>query len=69
MQRIEKSAFRQDEYVGYAHGVWIITRSNSSYGRWCARHRDEPRAPLLYAHRLIDLDAKLGMILPTLYAR
>jgi hypothetical protein len=30
---IEKSGFHQGQYVGYAKGVWRITKSTSSYGR------------------------------------
>jgi hypothetical protein len=26
MLNVEKSAFRRGEWVGYAHGVWRITR-------------------------------------------
>jgi hypothetical protein len=38
---IEKSAFKRGEYVGYSEGkVFRITKSNSSYGTWAARNRD-----------------------------
>ena len=59
LPNIEKSAFRRGEYVGYAKGVWIITRSNGSDGNWFARHRDNPRAPFFYAMRLEDMSRKL----------
>jgi hypothetical protein len=62
MHNIEKSAFRRGEYVGYAHGVWIIRKSNSSYGTWSARHRDDIKRPTLFAFRLSDLSAKLDAI-------
>lgn len=39
---IEKSGFRKGEYVGYCEGkVYRITKSNSSYGTWHARNRDD----------------------------
>ena len=60
LPNIEKSAFRRGEYVGYAHGVWIITRSNGSNGNWFARHRDNQRAPHLYAFTLEKLSEKLA---------
>lgn len=59
MHNIEKSAFRKGEYVGYANGVWLIRKTNSSFGNWSARHRDDPRQPLIFAMRLADLSAKL----------
>lgn len=59
MQRIEKSAFRRGEYVGYAHGPWEIRKSNSSYGNWLAVKIDSPNERL-YAFKLADLDRKLG---------
>lgn len=68
MDRIEKSAFRKGEYVGYAHGVWTIRKTNSSYGRWVATFRDDPKVSPIYAFRLADLDAKLGKYLAGAYA-
>jgi hypothetical protein len=56
---IEKSVFRRGEYVGYADGVWIIRRTNSSFGNWAARHRDDKSAPLILAWRLDEMSAKL----------
>ncbi len=56
---IEKSALRRGEYVGYADGVWRITKSNSSFGTWSARHLTDFRAPLLFAFRLKDMSEKL----------
>lgn len=60
LPNIEKSAFRKGEYVGYGHGVWIITKSNSSYGTWAARHQDDNRAPTLFAFTLEKLSTKLN---------
>jgi hypothetical protein len=40
---IEKSAFRRGQYVGYAKGVWTITKSSSSYGCWFAVHQEYPK--------------------------
>ena len=38
---IEKSGFRKGEYVGYSNGkVYRITKTNSSFGNWCAHNRD-----------------------------
>ncbi len=56
---IEKSAFRRGEYVGYADGVWNITKSNSSFGNWIARHRDRSNKPAVFAFTLEDMSAKL----------
>ena len=58
MFNIEKSAFKRGEYVGYAKGVWRITKSNSSYGRWHARRYINPNDQL-FAWRLADMSAKL----------
>ena len=60
LARIEKSAFRRGEYVGYAGGVWLIRKSTSSYGRWAATHRDDKLKPTLYACTLASLDAQLA---------
>lgn len=39
---IDKSAFRKGEYIGYCEGkIYRITKSNSSYGTWHARNRDD----------------------------
>ena len=62
LPNIEKSAFRKGGYVGYACGVWMINRTNSTYGNWCARHRDDSSRPAIYAFRLADLSAKLEQI-------
>ena len=59
MNRIEKSKFRPGEYVGYAHGVWHIKKTNSSYGNWIARKDDSPNETI-YAMKLSDMDRKLG---------
>ncbi len=58
LHNIEKSAFRRGEYVGYAHGVWRITKP-SLFGSWCARNVTDPCTPSLYARRLKDLSDKL----------
>lgn len=60
LHNIDKSAFRHGEYVGYALGVWRIRKSSSAFGRWCATHRDNLRAPTLYAFTLGALSAKLS---------
>lgn len=62
LPNIEKSAFRKGEYVGYAHGVWLITRTNSTYGNWIARHRDDPRRQPIYGHRLEQLSERLATV-------
>ena len=59
MDRIEKSVFRPGEYVGYADGVWQITKSKSSYGNWHARHRDIPNLSL-NAFTLRAMNTKLA---------
>jgi hypothetical protein len=56
---IEKSAFRKGEYVGYSNGVWLIRKTNSSYGNWSARHRDSNRAPLIFGFTLEEVSKKL----------
>lgn len=39
---IDKSVFRKGEYIGYCEGkIYRITKSNSSYGTWHARNRDD----------------------------
>ncbi len=63
MYNIEKSALKKGEYVGYSHGVWRITKSTSSYGRWCARRYINPN-DMLFAWRLSDLSAKLEQFQP-----
>jgi len=62
MHNIEKSAFRRGEYVGYAHGVWRITKSKSPFGTWCATHTTEVRRGSVYAFRLKDLSTELQRI-------
>lgn len=63
---IEKSAFRQGEYVAYAAGyVFQVQRSTSSFGNWQARlARYNPVNPRLsnrifYGFTLADLSEKL----------
>jgi len=67
LPNIEKSAFRKGEYVGYSNGVWLIRKTNSSYGNWSARHRDSNRAPLLFAFTLEELSRKLTDFALTAY--
>ena len=56
---IEKSAFKRGEYVGYSEGkVFRITKSNSSYGTWHARNRDNPNDQL-FAFGLDAMSEKL----------
>jgi hypothetical protein len=66
---IEKSAFRQDEYVGYAAGyVFRIVKSNSSFGNWHAQlARFNPVNPRLssrifYGFTLAELSQRLDDI-------
>lgn len=56
---IEKSAFRKGEYVGYSNGVWLIRKTNSSYGNWSARYRDNDRVPLIFGFTLEEVSKKL----------
>ena len=61
MHNIEKSAFRRNEYVGYAHGVWHISHSN---GGWTAIHTDGVSGPfgkhcLFSAPTLRDVSIRL----------
>ena len=37
---IERSFFRPAQYVGYASGLWDITKTTSSDGNWVAHRRD-----------------------------
>jgi hypothetical protein len=60
LTNIEKSAFRKGEYVGYRNGVWMIRRTNSSYGNWIARKRDDSTTAPIYAMRLEDMSVKLS---------
>lgn len=64
LPNIEPSAFRPGEYVGYARGVWQITRANSSFGSWAARHRDDPRAPILFCLPTVGLVRFAGSVRP-----
>lgn len=66
LHNIEKSAFNRGEYIGYGAGmVWRITKSNSSFGTWCARPLPHTCAniravnSLVYAFRLDELSRKL----------
>jgi hypothetical protein len=62
LHNIEKSAFREGQYVGYGGGhVWRIRRSNSSYGNWWAQSTTEHNSQL-WAWRLSDLSDKLSAL-------
>ena len=57
---IERSAFRKGEYVGYSNGrVYHIRKSNSSYGTWHARNRDDANDQI-FAFGLQALSDKLA---------
>jgi hypothetical protein len=59
---IEKSAFRQGEYVGYANGkVFHIKKSNSSYGNWFA-HNQSNYNEQVFAYGLASLSDKLSKV-------
>jgi hypothetical protein len=59
---IEKSAFRQGEYVGYANGkVFHIKKSNSTYGNWFA-HNQSNYNEQIFAHGLASLSEKLSKV-------
>ncbi len=58
LHNIEKSAFRKGEYVGYANGVWHISKSNSSSGTWFARRVDDPNIQM-FAFGLEAMSRKL----------
>lgn len=62
LHNIDKSGFHRGEYVGYADGVWIIRKTNSSYGNWVARKRDDTAAPAIFACRLSDMSDKLAAL-------
>ena len=63
---IEKSAFRKGEYVGYCLGsVYVIKKTNSSYGNWIAFNRNNFN-DYLYAFTLQDMDNKLAKHQPLL---
>ena len=56
---IEKSAFRKGGYVGYANGtVYLINKSTSSFGNWCARNRENPN-DYIFAFGLQSMSSKL----------
>ena len=55
---IEESAFRRGEYVGYADGVWRVTKNEKNHKKWLAVKRDGP-AKILYADTLRELSEKL----------
>jgi hypothetical protein len=59
LPNIEKSKFHKGEYIGYANGVWLIRKTNSSYGNWSARFRDDTRVPLIFGFTLIEISKKL----------
>jgi len=59
LPNIDKSAFRRGEYVGYADGVWRITRRDQT--AWVARHR-EGKHPAIVERTLADISGQLGII-------
>ena len=70
LDNVEKSGFHKGEYIGYGAGlVWRITKSNSSFGTWCARPLEHTCGgdmrlvnTLLYAFRLSDMSEKLANV-------
>jgi hypothetical protein len=58
MDRIDKSAFRRGEYVGYADGVWRIKRREG--GGWIAMCQRDPSERFLFARTLASMNAKLA---------
>ena len=61
---IEKSVFKHSAYIGYCKSsVYVITRSNSSFGTWHAANRDNWNDQL-FAFGLTDLSAKLAQHTP-----
>jgi hypothetical protein len=61
---IEKSAFKRGAYIGYCKGgVYLITRSNSSFGNWHAANRDNWNDQL-FAFGLSNLSDKLTQHTP-----
>ena len=60
LPNVEKSAFRKGEYVGYAHGVWRIIRSN---GCWIARPVNDTRSAIVES-TLADISVRLEMVTP-----
>ncbi len=54
LHNIEKSAFRQGEYVGYANGVWRITKQGM---QWYAYRMREGNS--MYAETLSEMSEKL----------
>jgi len=64
LPNIEKSGFRHCQYVGYGGGkVWLIRRTNSTYGNWIARDQNDaaPWNPI-YAFRLSEMSEKLSKL-------
>ena len=58
---IDKSAFRKGEYVGYSGGkVYRISKTNSSYGTWFARNRDNYNDQI-FAFGLAQMSERLEM--------
>lgn len=56
LHNIEKSVFSRGEYVGYADGVWEISKSS---GMWWAFHR-ERKHPAQIARKLETLSELIG---------
>ena len=58
---IEKSALHKGEYIGYGDGVWLIKKTNSTYGNWVAVRQYAPRTErAIYAYRLSEMSQKLS---------
>lgn len=56
---IDKSVFRQGEYVGYCEGkVYRISKTNSSFGTWFAFNRDNYNDQI-FAFGLASMSEKL----------
>jgi len=49
----------QRKYVGYGDGVWIISKSTSSYGRWRAIKRDQV-THAVYGWTLVELGENIA---------
>jgi hypothetical protein len=57
--RIDRSAFRRGEYVGYADGVWRIARRERA-GGWVARHTVDASRKFLFARTLSAMNERLA---------
>lgn len=58
---VEKSASHKGEYIGYGGGVWMIRKTNSTYGNWVAVKQYAPQTDkAIYAFRLSEMSRKLS---------